>query len=66
LCRECVTSEGWMSGIYLPESGIADLCVPPADSLAALRETNSMDGSETLPQGDPDDGKPLPNQAPLA
>lgn len=65
LCRECVTSDGWMSAIFLPKSGVDGLAIEPTDSLASLRQDNEMKGSETLPPGDPEKGKVLKDEPPL-
>lgn len=66
LCRECVTSEGWMSAIYLPDSGVDYMKVEPADSLEEVRKQASVvTGVESVPAGDPEQGTDLPDQAPL-
>jgi hypothetical protein len=65
LCRECVTSVGWVSAIYLPKSGVEGVTAEPADSLASLRQDNTLKGSETLPPGDPEKGKELKSEPPL-
>lgn len=66
LCRECVTSEGWVSAIYLPKSGVDGVSDEPIDSLAKLREQeNDLKGGESVPPGDPGQGKKLKDQPPL-
>ncbi|MFC7500943.1 hypothetical protein [Nocardioides sp. GCM10030258] len=67
LCRECVTSDGWMSAIYLPRSGVDALKSEPADSLKAVREeASAVTGGETVPPGDPDKGnEPPEDEMPL-
>lgn len=66
LFRECTTSKGWISGIYLPDSGHAATKVPPLDSLAESRKIAlDMTGAESKAPGDQEAGKVPPSEAPL-
>ncbi|WP_232676738.1 hypothetical protein [Nocardioides sp. R-C-SC26] len=66
MCRECVTSSGWVSAIYLPDSGVEAVRMEPADSLADARaHAMELTGAETVLKDDHDPGKELPESAPL-